>query len=65
MDSTPRHEYLAPEVWRARWGYPVSKNSLYKAIRDGRIPHVRIGKRILIREDALDQMLEAQKDGQD
>lgn len=63
MSITERREYLAPEVWRAQQGYPFSKNNMYAAIRDGKMPHVRIGKRILIPEDALDQMLQSQAKG--
>ena len=59
MSDATQRNYLAPEVWRAQNGYPVSKNSMYAAIREGQIPHVRIGKRILIPDDALDQMARA------
>ena len=62
MTISEQREYLAPEVWRAKKGYPFSKNSMYAAIRDGSIPHIRIGKRILIPDDALDQMLEKEKE---
>ena len=39
----------------------LSKNTVYKAIAEGEIPHVRISRRILIPVNALDQMLEAQR----
>lgn len=39
----------------------LSKNTVYKAIAEGEIPHVRISKRILIPTNALEQMLEDQR----
>jgi|TARA_Y100000310_G_C20288817_1_gene626215 excisionase family DNA binding protein len=53
-------EYLSPEELRKRLGCPVSKNTMYTAIAKNQIPHVRLGRRILVREDALDRLLEAQ-----
>lgn len=38
----------------------LSRASVYEAIRLGRIPHVRIGRRILIPRTALEQMLESE-----
>ena len=60
MSDAKQRIFLAPEVWRAERGYPFSKNTMYQAIRAGTIPSIRIGKRLLIPEDALEQMLEAQ-----
>ena len=53
-------EYMSPEELRKKHGCPVSKNSLYTAINSGQVPHIRIGRRILVPADALDQMLAAQ-----
>jgi len=53
-------EYLSPEELRKRLGCPVSKNTMYAAINANQIPHIRLGRRILVRADALDQMLAAQ-----
>jgi excisionase family DNA binding protein len=36
----------------------VSKNTLHSWIKDGAVPHIRIGRKILVREDALDLMLQ-------
>jgi hypothetical protein len=42
---------------------PIAKRTtVYKGIRDGRIPHVRIGRRILVPRNALDLMREAQRE---
>ena len=35
----------------------LSRNSVYQAIHRGEIPHLRIGKRILISKVALDKLL--------
>jgi excisionase family DNA binding protein len=37
----------------------LNRNSIYKAIHEGTIPHLRIGKRILIPRHALEKMLAA------
>ncbi len=34
----------------------ISKNTFYKGIKQGQIPHIRIGKKIFVREDVLLQM---------
>jgi len=36
----------------------ISRNSAYQGVLRGEIPHIRIGKRILIPRRALDRMLE-------
>jgi excisionase family DNA binding protein len=40
----------------------IGKNTVYEAIAARTIPSLRIGRRILIPADALDQMLETQND---
>ena len=40
----------------------LGKGSVYAAIAAGTIPSVRIGRRILVPTDALDQILERQAD---
>jgi excisionase family DNA binding protein len=35
----------------------VSKNTLHEWIREGRVPHLKVGRKILLPEDALDRML--------
>jgi len=34
-------------------------NQVYKAIKDGTLPHVRVGRTILIPDDALDRLVTA------
>ena len=36
----------------------IGRTALYDLVRSGRIPHVRLGRRILIPEDAFEQLLE-------
>lgn len=41
----------------------LSRNTVYSAIAAGTIPSVRIGRRILVPSDALDRILEEQREG--
>jgi len=47
--------YVPVEEWRSR--NRLGRNPTYDALRRGDIPHVRIGRKILIPENALDLML--------
>ena len=38
----------------------LSRNAIYAGIHNGEIPHIRVGKRILLPSDALDRMLTEQ-----
>ena len=40
-----------------RRGFPASRGVVYEAVRLGRLPHVRLGRRIAIRGDAVDRLL--------
>ena len=38
--------------------YPlVSKNVFYAAIKNGKLPHIKLGRKIFLPVDALDQLL--------
>ena len=41
----------------------LGRNTIYEGIRDGSIPSIRVGRRILIPSDALDQMLDRASQG--
>ncbi len=59
----PKENYRyvsAPEFIQLLDGL-VSKNTFYKGIKQGQIPHLRIGKKIFVREDALIQMERLQR----
>ena len=36
----------------------VSRNSLYEAVRRGEVPHLRIGRRILVPRSRLEEILD-------
>ena len=52
--------YLTPTQFLAANPGKIGRNLLYNEINAGRIPHIRVGRRILVPEDAWDQMLAAQ-----
>ena len=56
-----RRWYSVEEFWREarRQGAPISRGVAYEAVRQGLIPHARVGRRIVIPADALDRMLAA------
>ena len=51
------HPLLSAESGYNYAGRPVCRSGWYEAIRRGEIPHVRIGRRILIPRHALDALL--------
>lgn len=54
-----RQWYSVEEFWQEarRQGAPISRGVTYDSLRRGLIPHVRVGRRIVIPADALDRML--------
>ena len=54
-----RRWYSVEEFWREarRQGAPISRGVAYEGVRTGRIPSVRLGRRIAIPADALDRLL--------
>ena len=55
-DPAREREWLSVAEFRKR--HPaLGKNLIYDAVREGRIPAIRIRGKILIPSDALDQML--------
>jgi len=61
MKATEQRTYLSVDEFVKALGGRLSRNSTYSAIGAGTIPHVRIGKRILVPSDALDKLLEFQR----
>ena len=51
-------EFLSVKEFKDRLG--VSSNLIYEQLRKGALPSVRLGGRILIPADALQQMMERQ-----
>lgn len=60
--ARPVSDYVSPEAWRQEHPGVIGRTLLYEAIRRGEIPHVRVGRRILVPSDALDRMLAAQQE---
>lgn len=57
MSEETQREWLTVNQFRERIPQ-FGKNLVYQAVRDGRLPSVRIGSKILIPSDALDRLLE-------
>lgn len=54
---TQRYQQLTLSVKEAAKALGLSRNSTYQACQEGKIPHITIGRRILIPRAALDKML--------
>ena len=53
-------DWLTVAEFVAKFNGRVSRNFVYERIREGSIPSVRIGRKILIPSDALDRLMTAQ-----
>ena len=60
---TTEQNFLTVSEFLEALGGRLSKNTVYSAINRGEIPCVFVGRRRLIPEDALTQMLKAQNTG--
>ena len=54
-EAIPQREWLPVPEWRKRYPY-MGKNKVYSAIRDGTLKSIRIGSKILVASDALDEL---------
>jgi excisionase family DNA binding protein len=62
---TADNEQLVYTVEEARKKLRLSRGLVYQAIRDGQLPSIRVGRRILVPRAALEKLLEhGQQDGQ-
>lgn len=57
-------DYLPAQEWLRQYEGVIGRHSFYKGIEDGSIPHVRLGRKILVRRDALELMAARQKSTQ-
>jgi excisionase family DNA binding protein len=57
MTMASDREWLTVAKFKER-NPALGKNLIYDAVREGRLPSIRIGGKILIPSDALDQLLE-------
>lgn len=54
--------YTVEEVLSCNGGFlPMSKSAVYKLIRENKIPNKRIGKRVFILRQFLDELLPVQE----
>ena len=60
---TTEQNFLTVSEFLEALGGRLSKNTVYSAINRGEIPCVFVGRRRLIPEDALTQMLQSQNTG--
>lgn len=58
-DEKMNQKGLTMTVEEAAAALGVSRNLAYEAARDGRIPAIRIGRRLLVSRHALEKLLEA------
>jgi excisionase family DNA binding protein len=49
---------LSPQQAQQEYFPSIGRNTLYRFIREGRIPHIRLGRKILIPRSALERWLE-------
>ena len=57
-DTEVKQESLTMTVEEAAAALGISRNLAYAAARDGRIPAIRIGRRLLVPRRALERLLE-------
>jgi len=55
---TTSREWLTVNQFYKRHKGKLGRNTIYDRVRDGSMPSIRVGNRILIPSDALDQMLD-------
>jgi excisionase family DNA binding protein len=56
---TDKAEKLTLNVTEAAHLLNLSRNSAYQGVKRNEIPHIKVGKRILIPREALKRLLEA------
>lgn len=60
MSQIDEHKYLTTSEFLVQHQGRIGRNALYDYLRDGTIPCLRIGRKILIPADALDLILQKQ-----
>ncbi len=63
MPKRSENQALTLTVEQAASALGVSRTIAYEAIRQGEIPSVRIGRRILVPKSALDRLLSGDRTG--
>lgn len=61
--TVPTRDYISVDQFLEAHRDPVtgrrriSRDALYLGVKQGRVPHVRLGRRILVPSDLLDQLV--------
>jgi excisionase family DNA binding protein len=61
LKSTSRNTLTFTEAWEQVFECTVSKDKLYSEVRAGRVPHAKIGTKILFRRDTLNAWFQQQE----
>ena len=61
-ENTAPPEYELAQEWLKRHRKIIGNHSFYKGIEDGSIPHIKLGRKILVRTDALEIMARRQQE---
>ena len=62
MDNPSGTEWLTPRQFLQRHS-SVHRSWLYEHLRDGSLPHIRLGRKILLPADAWDRLLTSALEG--
>ena len=65
MTSAPQAAPLVLTVEEAAEALRISRQSAYQAVRNGEIPTVKVGRRILVPRQQLEEMLAGRPEGVD
>lgn len=61
LQETRRNTLTFSEVWEQIFEKSISKDKLYAECRQGRIPHLRIGSKLLFRRNTIESWLNEQE----
>ncbi|HBV97738.1 MAG: hypothetical protein JL50_03150 [Peptococcaceae bacterium BICA1-7] len=61
MEDRPKRVFTVQTALKDYFQGAIGLTKFREAIRKGQIPHMRIGTRIIIREEALDKWMEGQE----
>jgi|1_EtaG_2_1085319.scaffolds.fasta_scaffold03622_12 excisionase family DNA binding protein len=56
MTMVTEREWLTVTQFKERYRKQLGKNLIYDAVREGQLPSIKLGGKILIPSDALDQL---------
>ncbi len=56
-----KREWFSVAQFLVRHGGQIGRSAIYERIREGSLPSIRIGRKVLIPSDAFDTILEEQR----